>query len=413
MKINISFYIIYFFITLNIYSQVDIVFSSLPDMISKRFGMGYSYDGNKIYAIAGGTDSLGYILSNMESYNLNTGGWTEVRNDLIPRRYSSAEFIPTLEQIFIFNGYQYPYEGVQAEYTDTVEIFNVISGELIYSQSNPYPVSDAGSAVWNGKIYTFGGANNEGYSNRLYEFDPLTLNWTRLPDMPEAKTTHGKIINGMLYVFGGFADTVSNRIDVYDIVNNNWSLVTGMSNEFSAHRTTVVGNQVWIVGDYAETQSLAVFNTETLDFSMLTSNMTGRRHAGAIAIGDSLYVFGGAQTSSNISAINNFEVADISSYMVTAMQSDRIISDRYQLYKNYPNPFNPTTIIKYSIPKSAEVKIKIYDVLGSEIITLLNEFKHAGTHEVEFDASFLSSGVYLYRLISENYSATKKMLLLR
>jgi hypothetical protein len=85
----------------------------------------------------------------------------------------------------------------------------------------------------------------------------------------------------------------------------------------------------------------------------------------------------------------------------------------YGLSQNYPNPFNPTTIIKYAVPRSAEVQIKVYDVLGTKIKTLLNEHKQAGTYEVEFDAKNLPSGVYFYRLISENYSETKKMLLLR
>lgn len=85
----------------------------------------------------------------------------------------------------------------------------------------------------------------------------------------------------------------------------------------------------------------------------------------------------------------------------------------YVLSQNYPNPFNPMTKIKFSLPKSEIVQIKVYNILGKEIQTLLNEYKKAGTYEVDFDASNLPSGVYFYRMISGSYSETKKMILLR
>jgi len=85
----------------------------------------------------------------------------------------------------------------------------------------------------------------------------------------------------------------------------------------------------------------------------------------------------------------------------------------YQLYQNYPNPFNPFTKIKFSVPKSEIVQIKVYDILGKEIKTILKEFKQAGNYEVELDASNLPSGIYFYRMISGDYSETKKMILLR
>jgi len=81
------------------------------------------------------------------------------------------------------------------------------------------------------------------------------------------------------------------------------------------------------------------------------------------------------------------------------------------LYQNFPNPFNPITKINFSIPNSGIIQIKIYDILGKEIKTILNEFTQAGNYEVEFDGSNLPSGVYFYRLKANNYSLTKKMLL--
>jgi hypothetical protein len=85
----------------------------------------------------------------------------------------------------------------------------------------------------------------------------------------------------------------------------------------------------------------------------------------------------------------------------------------FELFQNYPNPFNPSTSIKYSIPKSVLVTLKIYDVLGKEITTLVNEKEEAGLHKIEFNPTNLSSGVYFYTLKTEGFLQTKKMILIR
>jgi subtilisin-like proprotein convertase family protein len=90
-----------------------------------------------------------------------------------------------------------------------------------------------------------------------------------------------------------------------------------------------------------------------------------------------------------------------------------IIPNHYVLEQNYPNPFNPVTKIKYGLPENANVKLIIYDILGSEISVLVNEHKTANTYEVEFDASRLPSGVYFYKLETDNFTFTKKMLLIK
>ena len=83
----------------------------------------------------------------------------------------------------------------------------------------------------------------------------------------------------------------------------------------------------------------------------------------------------------------------------------------YSLEQNYPNPFNPTTQIKYSIKESGLVQLKIYDVLGNEIATLVNENKEAGIYSVNFDASKLTSGVYIYQLTAPGFTQARKMIL--
>jgi hypothetical protein len=87
------------------------------------------------------------------------------------------------------------------------------------------------------------------------------------------------------------------------------------------------------------------------------------------------------------------------------------IPKEYKLEQNYPNPFNPETNISFDLPKTGFVTLKIYDILGKEIVTLVNGMKNAGSYTIDFDASSLTSGVYFYRLESNGFTATKNMIL--
>ena len=99
---------------------------------------------------------------------------------------------------------------------------------------------------------------------------------------------------------------------------------------------------------------------------------------------------------------------------VKTTSGNETIPKEYKLYQNYPNPFNPTTTIKYDISKVSRVTIKIYDILGREVRTLLdNELKNPGSYNVVFNAGHLASGVYLYRLQADDYVNVKKMILLK
>lgn len=89
------------------------------------------------------------------------------------------------------------------------------------------------------------------------------------------------------------------------------------------------------------------------------------------------------------------------------------IPSEYFLSQNYPNPFNPSTVIEYSLPKACYVVLKVFDILGREVETLVDEFKQAGNYSVNFYASDFATGIYYYTLISEDFSSTKKMLIIR
>ncbi|MBK7632282.1 MAG: T9SS type A sorting domain-containing protein [Ignavibacteriales bacterium] len=100
-------------------------------------------------------------------------------------------------------------------------------------------------------------------------------------------------------------------------------------------------------------------------------------------------------------------------FISTGIGSNDVFPKEFRLFQNYPNPFNGNSIIKYSIPKSSQVQIKVFDVLGNEIETIVNEEKPIGTYELNWNAANLPSGVYFYRLRAGDYVQTRKMILLK
>lgn len=98
---------------------------------------------------------------------------------------------------------------------------------------------------------------------------------------------------------------------------------------------------------------------------------------------------------------------------MTDVEDGEAVELKFELSQNYPNPFNPTTTINYSVPTSGLVTLKVFNILGQEVKTLVNTVQNAGFHKVSFDASRLASGVYIYRLSSDNLVNTKKMILIK
>lgn len=111
-----------------------------------------------------------------------------------------------------------------------------------------------------------------------------------------------------------------------------------------------------------------------------------------------------------------FDDLRLSKKVVVGIDDDDVASGiptNFELFQNYPNPFNPSTVIQYKIPKESFTELKVYDILGREVTTLVNEEKSPGIYEVKFDASNLASGIYFYRINAGSFTEMKKMILLK
>jgi hypothetical protein len=100
-------------------------------------------------------------------------------------------------------------------------------------------------------------------------------------------------------------------------------------------------------------------------------------------------------------------------YPIVSVEDELPAVSEFKLEQNYPNPFNPSTIIKFGIPERSNVQITIYDLLGSEVTTLLNQELDKGWYDLTFNANGFSSGFYIYRMQAGNYISTKKMLMIK
>lgn len=177
---------------------------------------------------------------------------------------------------------------------------------------------------------------------------------------------------------------------------------------------------VTVVYDSAAAQVRAYKNGVLATTVGQTLNMTGgtgfkvagySTSAGILGKIDEFRLYKRALTPAEITATYNTDIGDC---IVTGISgNNNQIPGTYRLEQNYPNPFNPTTNIKFGLPNSGVVKLVVFDVLGREVTTLVNEFKTAGQYVVDFDASMYSSGVYFYRIESGNFIETKKMLLVK
>lgn len=122
----------------------------------------------------------------------------------------------------------------------------------------------------------------------------------------------------------------------------------------------------------------------------------------------------GANTVNPSGGTTEIVLAGTDVQWTTGIQSTGTMPNEFALFQNYPNPFNPRTMISYSLPQAGIVTLKVYDVMGREMIVLVhNERKAAGNHEVSFDATNLPSGVYFYKLQTESFVETKRMLLIK
>jgi hypothetical protein len=233
------------------------------------------------------------------------------------------------------------------------------------------------------------------------------------------------VVGSEVFVGGYFNEAggvSANRVARFNTQTNTWSsLGTGSSNGVSGgnvNALAVVGNEVVVGGSFTSAggvsaNNVARFNTQTNTWSSLgTGSSNGvNSFVNALAVVGNEVVVGGDFTSAGGVSANR--VARWNSGTSRVEQLSPTAPKTFLLEQNYPNPFNPSTTIRYQLPVASEVKLEVYDVLGKKIATVVNERQSAGSYQVVWNASGLSSGTYFYRLQAGTFVETKKMIMVK
>jgi hypothetical protein len=144
-------------------------------------------------------------------------------------------------------------------------------------------------------------------------------------------------------------------------------------------------------------------------FNAVGGKQTNSTHNLSFTIGESLIGYSDNSSTKNYTGF----WYTLNENLTTNVKDQNFIPAEFRLEQNYPNPFNPSTVIKFAVSEKSMTTLKVYDIIGREIATLINEERDAGWYEQSFDASALSSGIYIYRLTAGSKVFSKKMMLIK
>ena len=344
--------------------------------------------------------------------------------------------------------------------------YNIQAGTWQSLTGSPSPKRYAGMAAIEGKIYLIGGLVPSGVDPQVCQrFDPATNQWSNIAPIPEpinfAKwtvSTDGRYL--FVITSGGGYSTypASDNIYYYDPVSNQWGLdcvapqsrglaighyLTGYQKLFfgggnTGGSGTNFQTDCWegTGGVYVPVEFTA-FSVNLIDDKALLSWTTAsetnnygfhieKKNEDGVFASIGFVQGAGNSTTESYYSFTDYNILDGKSYYrlkqvdydgslnySNIIMFEGKLPVEFNLTQNYPNPFNPTTAISYSVANKSTVQLKVYNMLGAEVATLVNEVKEAGKYNVTFDASELTSGVYLYKLTDGNSVSVKKLMLLK
>ncbi len=387
------------------------VISNNPDQMlpTDPYGFWGTLDNLTPVVIVGNNDVTGINITLIDGTAENPNPFAQfyVAPDavlLLPQETESGDN-PSL----VYNGstillYKHDYEGA-----GSAKIFeiNPESGALLNTnyfalQSSPNGVSWIDKMVYrNGDIWANGGYGDplgSGWIEGVFKVN--ISNSTSSNQMPFAQDFQGA---------SGFACDGTNLF-----IGNTDSMEVGGIVKFNPDLVTEVPSNLFInLNDRVRSFSYGD-NTLWIGMDKINKfNATTGEYLGNLEIpGFAAELFFNNKFWSYDESNNSLNIYNLTS---VGVDENNILSspEDFSLAQNYPNPFNPSTKINYTIPKQSNVILKVYNVLGIEVSTLVNEDKEAGNYQVTFDASTLSNGVYFYRLQADGFDITKKMIVMK
>lgn len=378
-----------------------------------------------VYVIGGYSDSLQANVRWIQQFNPVSGEWSIVAN-MIEKRYGFFAGIHD-DKLYIYGGInevnpnsfnleEWDFGSPNTVVHNENELFDrVFSTGTVYKDNLLMIGGYAASRGSNANLPYI--ANFDFHSMEISSVDDTSFTSNALPVQQMSVA-----VNDNLFLFGGSFNGVLQNYDIIQLENlSRYSvgsrIITPRAAGVAVYSS--YSDLIYLIGGYNETtpavaslEVISNYDTYPLVSAGSQLNYARRNHA-AVVLNEKIYVFGGENASGKVIDF----IEEIYAGPVSVVEESELIKN-FSLSQNYPNPFNPETNISFTLQKSMEIQVEIYNTLGEKIITLVDGSFLAGNHSIKWNGSnqegkAVPTGVYLYSLIADHNFITKKMLLLR
>ena len=357
--------------------------------------------------------------------------------------FNSIEISPTVEIRLVFDAPIFQqslagniglFDGSGNELLVNVDISSFQRGEIIFEPKNPLNINtpyqirllsgitDTEGLELGQDYFINFTTESEGYKNGTILDDLESIGTWQDPE--QSPTSVGIVENETNFLISSTRNIIGDKSGRLTYTFNSTAGVCRVNNTSPVAIGTNASSNfgIWVFGDLSYNEIEYWFTdagSNNVEVMIDTLDWTGWKMK-FIPIGD---IPGTGEKQFHSIVINQTENGSLTgelffdgvqSDVVTSVdENGNLVVTDYELFQNYPNPFNPSTNIRYNIPEAGIVSLKLYDILGNEIATLVDTEKSAGPHSVELNASNYASGVYFYKLTSGNFVSVKKMMLLK
>ncbi|MBI5808472.1 MAG: T9SS type A sorting domain-containing protein [Ignavibacteriales bacterium] len=404
-------------------------FAQKPTWIIKQNKMPYPVSGGqvvydpspqstKVYIFGGYSDSLQQAVDWIQEYDVEKDSWRIVGHMKQPRQQFVADLWK--DTVLFFGG-----TVDSSKEKNTMESWDFVpfSPTKVVDDNTNFGRAFSTGHIINDDLYIIGGTPSGISSYQLPYITAynLTTKQTTIKfdftseDKPRNRSTF--IVGDNIYIFGGFTNGVTEKIQKFNIASQKLydlteRLITARGDAAAIYNPTykkgyIIGGRNENSAALSSVESIIIKGDGTLKIEETASLNYPRTNLMVVNYRGAVAVFGGKDPKGKVVPYVEILIGE------TVPVDNESIPTSFVLEQNYPNPFNPETFINFHLPTTSNVQLKVYDILGNEIATLVNEIKQPGVYNVKFNAEKLPSGVYIYKLQAGKYLAIKKMMLIK
>ncbi len=417
-KMKRIFYIFIIFSTTAFSQQSWQIVGTMPNPV---YGGQAVVKDSMIYILGGFSESNNSPVNYIQQYNPRSNTWEIVGTMNVPRDFFVAGLYNN--NIIYFGGTS------SSMMNDSLEMWDGNSSHSLYGNDQNFNRSFSTGVVAGNNIYVFGGLHLGMDQHYMFEYNipsssivsSYDSNFTQ--DFPTWQMS--ALLGNNIYIFGGVSGlgTLQPSIVKFDTLNKSFSVISTRLDNPRAHGVAVAAdNKIYIIGGIDEHQqplsSVYIFNLnngnseDVVDGPELNDSRTDLM---AVNYYGSIYVFGGVGGDNGLQPVTSIEKLDL----ITGIPNNHSqIVNGFKLDNNYPNPFNPSTQISFSVGKESQVSVDIYSILGQRIKNLTSKNYSVGNYQITWDGTDnygkqVAAGVYIYRLSSDYFTDSKKMVLMK